>query len=105
MDLSSSDLDGSHTSAKKGGEQTGYQKRKKCKTTNALYLTDRQGLPLAMSEPVSGNHHDLFDIETHFEERMNPLTQAGISIDGLFLNADAGFDSELFRNLCSEKRH
>lgn len=96
-------MDGSHTSAKKGGEQTGYQKRKKCKTTNALYLTDRQGLPLAMSEPVCGNHHDLFDIETHFEELMNPLKEAGIVIDGLFLNADAGFDSELFRNFCSEK--
>lgn len=103
LDLSSSDLDGSHTRALKGGEEVAYQKRKKSKTTNALYLTDRQGLPLAMSEPVSGNHHDLFDIQTHFEELINPLIQAGISIDGLFLNADAGFDSELFRNLCSEK--
>jgi len=31
-------------------------------TSNALYRTDRQGIPLAMSEPVTGNHHDLFDI-------------------------------------------
>ena len=36
-----------------------YQGRKKCKTTNALFLTDRQGIPLAMSNPVGGNHHDL----------------------------------------------
>lgn len=41
MDLSSSDLDGSHTKALKGGEQVGYQGRKKRKTTKTLYLTDR----------------------------------------------------------------
>src|SRR5690554_1233062 len=58
LDLSSSDLDGSHTTALRGGEQVAYQGRKKRKTTNSLYLTDRQGLPLAMSEPVSGNHND-----------------------------------------------
>lgn len=58
IDLSSGDLDGSHTTAIRGGEQVEYQGRKKRKTTNAIYLTDRQGLPLAMSEPVAGNHPD-----------------------------------------------
>ena len=42
LDLSSVDLDGSHTPAIRGGEQVEYQGRKKRKTTNALYLTDRQ---------------------------------------------------------------
>ena len=46
----------------RGGESVEYQGRKKRKTTNALYLTDRQAIPLAMSEPVAGNHNDLFDI-------------------------------------------
>ena len=104
LDLSSADLDGSHTTALKGGEQVGYQGRKKRKTTNALFLTDRQGLPLAMSEPVSGNHHDLYDIEVHFEEIISTLEEAEISVDGLFLNADAGFDSEGFRAKCQEKQ-
>lgn len=54
LDMSSVDLDGSHTRATKGGESVGYQGRKKFNTTNALYLTDRQGIPLAMSEPISG---------------------------------------------------
>lgn len=103
LDLSSSDLDGSHTPALKGGEQVGYQGRKKRKTTNALYLTDRQGLPLAMSEPVSGNHNDLFDIEVHFEEVTATLEQADISVDGLFLNADSGFDSQELRDKCEAK--
>jgi len=103
LDLSSSDLDGSHTTALKGGEQVGYQGRKKRKTTNALYLTDRQGLPLAMSEPVCGSHNDLFEIEVHFEEVTATLEQADISVDGLFLNADAGFDSQELRSQCEAK--
>jgi transposase len=87
LDLSSGDLDGSHTTALKGGEEVGYQGRKKRKTTNALYLTDRQGLPLAMSAPVSGNHNDLFDIEVQFEEVIGTLEKAEINVDGLFINA------------------
>ena len=103
LDLSSVDLDGSHTPALKGGQEVGYQGRKKRKTTNALFLTDRQGLPLAMSEPISGNHHDLYDIEIHFEEITSTLEQADIPVDGLFLNADAGFDSQGFRVECDRK--
>jgi len=103
LDLSSSDLDGSHTTALRGGEQVGYQGRKKRKTTNALYFTDRQGLPIAMSEPVSGNHNDLFEIEVHFEQVIATLEDAKIAVDGLFLNADAGFDSKRLRCQCEAK--
>ncbi len=103
LDLSSVDLDGSHTPAIRGGEEVEYQGRKKRKTTNALYLTDRQGLPLAMSEPVSGNHNDLHNIEVQFEVVTGTLEKADILVEGLFLNADAGFDSKNFRNSCIEK--
>ncbi len=103
LELSSGDLDGSHTTAIKGGQEVGYQGRKKRKTTNALYLTDRQGLPLAMSEPVSGNHNDLYNIEVQFEEVMATLEQAAIAVDGLFINADAGFDSKELRGKCEAK--
>lgn len=68
-----------------------------------MYLTDRQGLPLAMSEPVSGNHNDLYNIEVHFEEVTAILEEATISLDGLFLNADAGFDAEKLRVKCESK--
>ena len=104
LDLSSVDLDGSHTPAIRGGIGVEYQGRKKRKTTNALYLTDRQGLPLAMSEPVAGNHNDLHDIEVQFEVVTATLEQADINTDGLFLNADAGFDSKDFRESCSKKQ-
>lgn len=103
LDLSSSDLDGSHTTALRGGEEVGYQGRKKRKTTNALYLSDRQGLPLSMSEPISGSHNDLYNIEVKFEEVVAPLEEAEINIDGLFVNADAGFDCKKLRHQCESK--
>lgn len=103
FDLSSIDLDGSHTPAIRGGACVEYQGRKKRKTTNALYLTDRQGLPLAMSEPVSGNHNDLYDIEVQFEVVTATLEKAEVDTKGLFLNADAGFDSKEFRKCCESK--
>lgn len=103
LDLSSVDFDGSHTPAIRGGEQVEYQGRKKRKTTNAHYLTDRQGIPLAISKPVSGNHNDLYNIEVQFEEVTSTLEKAGISVKGLFMNADAGFDSKEFRDCCEKK--
>jgi transposase len=103
LDLSSADIDGSHTTALRGGEEVAYQGRKSRKTTNSLFLTDRRGLPLALSSPIAGNHHDLYRIESTLNTLFETVTSAGISLDGLFVNADAGFDSKEFRETCSEK--
>src|SRR5690554_4547345 len=81
LDLSSVDLDGSHTPAIRGGAEVEYQGRKKRKTTNALYLSDRQGLLLAMSEPISGNHNDIHNIEVQFEVVTATLEQAEIPVE------------------------
>lgn len=102
LDLSTSSIDGSHTRALRGGEEVEYQTRKKSKTTNALYLTDNQGIPIAISSPVSGNHHDLYQIDRRLDELFQTLKMADIATDGLFINADAGFDSKEFRNKCFE---
>ena len=103
VDLPSGDFDGSHTTALRGGEQAGHQGRRKRKATNSLYITDRQGLPLAMSGPVAGNHNDLYDIEVHAEEVFATLEDAGMATDGLFVNGDPGFGSEGFRPACAKK--
>ena len=102
LDLSTSSIDGSHTRALRGGEEVEFQTRKMSKTTNALYLTDNQGIPIAMSSPVSGNHHDLYQIDYHLDELYQTLAKAHIATDGLFVNADAGFDSKEFRSKCFE---
>lgn len=99
LDLSTAQLDGSHSPAKRGGEAVAYQGRKKCKTTNILLLTDRNGLVVACAKPLGGNHNDLYQIEEQLNEMIDQLTQMGIPIDGLFLNADGGFDSKDFREI------
>lgn len=100
LDMSSVQLDGSHTPVKRGGIAVGYQGRKKAKTTNMLFLTDRQGIPLACSEPVAGNHNDLFDIEKTVSKIVDTLLDARIAVAGLFMNADAGFDTKALRMIC-----
>ena len=62
LDMFCVDLDGSHTTVHRGGECYGYQGRKKRKTTNGICTTDRQGIQIAMSTPVSGTHNDLHNI-------------------------------------------
>ena len=101
LNLSSIQLDGSHTVAKRGGQAVAYQGRKKAKTTNALFLTDKNGLPLAISSAVSGNHNDLFEINAQFLQMIYDVQKAGIPTKGLFLNADAGFDCSEFRKTCA----
>ena len=80
-----------------------YQGRKVCNTTNSLFMSDNQGVMLSMSTPQQGQHHDLFEIQTLFNEICAMLKEAGISLDGLFLNADPGFDSDLFKEACEKE--
>ncbi|MEJ8802066.1 hypothetical protein [Pontibacter sp. H249] len=104
LNLCSVQLDGSQTICKRGGEWVGFQTRKAANTCNSLFLSDDTGMLLACSGPVAGNHHDLFEIEKVFKQLTELLREAGLEVDGLFLNADAGFDSEAFRKLCSSLR-
>ena len=92
LGMSSVELDGSHTTALRGGERCGYQVRKKRKTTNAIYVTDSQGIPLAMSTPVSGSHNDVYNISEVLSELFSGLNSSALIVSGLFLNADVGFE-------------
>ncbi|WP_221412113.1 hypothetical protein [Dysgonomonas sp. ZJ279] len=68
MDSSVSSIDVSHTRSLCGGEQVEFQTRKMNKTTNTLYMTYNQCIPIAISSPISGNHHDLYQIGYHLNE-------------------------------------
>ena len=52
-----------------------------------------------MSTPQQGQHHNLYQIQELFNEISNLLKQTGLDLNGLFLNADSGFDSENFRQV------
>ncbi|MCG8330160.1 MAG: transposase [Chitinophagales bacterium] len=64
-----------------------------------LFLTGQQGIPLACSQPVAGNHNDLFEIEKTVSKIISTLMDACIAVKGLSFNADAGFDSKNLRTL------
>lgn len=97
LEMSCINIDGSQTKSFCGGEEVGYQNRKKCRSTNTLFIIDNQGVILFCSSPVSGEHHDLYEIGKRFDEMMEMAKQAGIDMSYTFLNADAGFDSDNFR--------
>lgn len=102
VDISSVQLDGSHTRSRMGGESVGYQGRKHCKTSNIIFLCDNQGQMISMGKPMSGEHHDLYSIEDTLKEILNLLEESKIDYKGLFLNADAGFDSKRCRDFLQE---
>lgn len=58
---------------------------------------------LSMGNPISGEHHDLYNIEENLEDILGLLNDADIECKGLFLNADSGFDSKNFRALLEQK--
>ena len=58
---------------------------------------------IAMGSPKAGNHNDLYEIEEVLKEILALLEEAGIEYKGLFLNADAGFDSKSLREFLESK--
>ena len=103
IDLSTAQLDGSHTPSKRGGESVGYQGRKSCKTSNTLILSDNNGTPICVGEPQNGKQYDLFDINKIFRQMLEILEEAEVSLEGVFLNADPGFDSNSFKKNAAKK--
>lgn len=102
LDLSLAFLDGTHTIAKKGGDEVGNYGKRKIKSTNTLWLTDRQGLVVCFCPPLSGKRHDVFDIKARFEGMLHVLQRVQIAIAGLWLNADAAFECKALRQLCDQ---
>ncbi len=100
LDLSSIQLDGSQSLAKRGGEAVGQQFRRKGTTCNMLFLCDNNGIPLSCSDVIPGNHHHVYDVENQLEKMLEDIKKSRIRTDYPFLNADAGFDTENVRDYC-----
>jgi transposase len=102
LDLSLAFLDATHSIAKRGGDEVGNYGKRKIKSTNTLWLTDRQGLVVAFCPPISGTRHDAFDIKKRFREMLNFFHNAQIELKGLWLNADKAFECEALRQVCNQ---
>ncbi len=103
VDLQFINLDGSHTASKRGGKAVAYQGRKKSKTSNLLIITDSKGCPIVCSDIISGNHNDAFKLKKMATKMFNKMEHFGFRVEGLFLNADAGFDVQEFKKLCFQR--
>jgi len=100
LDLSAITLDGTHTIAKKGGEEVAYQGRKKAKTTNLLPMGDNKGFILSIVKLMSGNHNDAFELKNTLQKGFGALKDLGLNIKDSFFNADASFDTKAARKTC-----
>ena len=85
LDMSSIQLDGTHTPTKRGGEAVAYQGRKRSKTSNMLIITDSKGIPLACSEPIAGNHNDAFELVENVDKMLKNIR------NGIFRREDWEF--------------
>ena len=65
-----------------------------------LVLTDNQGIPIGCSHPIAGNHNDAFQLEKIFDKIKQDIEKSNLALNGVFLNADAGFDCRRFRKYC-----
>jgi transposase len=81
---------------KKRGEKVKYQGRKKAKTVNNLMLCDNKYNILAISDCISGNHHDSFEIVENMQDMINSMDKQAIDYHASHLNGDSGFDLKAF---------
>ena len=65
-----------------------------------MIITDSNGIALSCSEPIAGNHNDAYNLSEIVERMLSKIKQSNICTEGLFLNADAGFDVENSRSFC-----
>ena len=99
LNLSEVNLDGSHSAAKKGGEEVAYQGRKQAKTSHSLPVTDRNGAIIATTGIIAGNHNDSYELIEKLKHAFKDMNRCGLDIKGAFFNADSRFDTRESRKL------
>jgi transposase len=89
---------------KKRGEAVKYQGRKKAKTVNNLMLCDNKYNILAISDCISGNHHDSFEIVEQMQTMLKSMDKQAIDYHLSHLNADSGFDVKAFLDFVEKQK-
>jgi len=81
-------------------KQLNTKAERNAKQLICLFLLTINGIPIAFNEPIAGNHNDSFELVANFENMISTLRKCNIRLDGLFLKADAGFDTTEFWENC-----
>ena len=100
LNFSELNLDGTHSIAKKGGEEVAYQRRKKAKTSNMLPVVDAGGYIVGFLPLTAGNHHDSYKLKERLSDLFKSMNQLGLPFHGAYFNADAAFDTRTARKVC-----
>jgi hypothetical protein len=88
---------------KKRGANAKWQKRKRAKTVNNLVICDNKQHIIAISDCISGNHHDSFEITEQMDALVASMDENKINYKDSHLNADMGFDVREFIRIAEEK--
>lgn len=92
------------TALQKRGEEVAYQGRKKAKTSNILPVTDANGLIIATTGVIAGNHNDSYELEQKLKQVFDDLKRCGLNYQGAIFNMDSGFDTRAARKLLWNSR-
>lgn len=88
---------------KKRGENVEWQRRKRAQTVNNLVICDNKQHILAISDCISGNHHDSFELVEQINQLATAMTENEINYQNSHLNADMAFDVKEFIKTVEEK--
>jgi hypothetical protein len=80
-----------------------YQLRKKIRPSTLLLITDSKCYLIIYSGIISSNHSTAFQPDKADAKIFDKMELAGLSIRGLFLDVDTGFDIQIFTALCFSK--
>lgn len=68
-----------------------------------MVICDNKYHILAISDCISGNHNDSFELKENIDVLVKTIKKAEVDIKNSHLNADAGFDSKLFIETIEQK--
>lgn len=71
---------------------------------NHLMLCDNKYNILAISDCISGNHHDSFEIVEQMQTMLKSMDKQAIDYHSSHLNADSGFDVKAFLDFVEKQK-
>lgn len=92
--------DGTTTSAKKGGDLTGFNGHKKIFGSKIVAIVDRNVNIICPFTVAAGNVNETTLLGDAISQLKQMFTQLGRSLEGIVMSLDSGYDSRKNRKLC-----
>lgn len=86
------DVEGRESGGIGGGEEVGYEGRKKGKRRNGVYVRERKGVGVGMWVGKRGEDDERENIVGVMEKMMEEMGKGKMRREGVLVNGDGGFD-------------